>query len=74
MITDKQKGVLEFISHFYAANFYPPSVQEIASSQSVACNTIQGHVEALDKKGYITKQSGKARSIILTPKGREILA
>jgi repressor LexA len=73
MITEKQKVVLQFIHDYYTDNFYPPSIQEIAKSQTVACNSIQGHVEALDKKGYITKKPGKARSIVLTPKGREAL-
>ena len=74
MITEKQKDVLQFIQDYYSANFYPPSINEIAGSQKVVCNTVQGNVEALEKKGYITKKAAKARSIILTPKGREALA
>ena len=73
MITDRQKSVLGFIRDYYAANSYPPSVQEIASDQDVVCNTIQGHIESLERKCLITKQPGKARSILLTKAGRNAL-
>ena len=74
MITDRQKSVLTFLHNFYMANGYPPSIQEIASDQEVACNSIQGNIISLEKKGFITKAKSRARSILLTSKGRDTLA
>ena len=70
-ITPGQKVTLQFIHEFYMANGYPPTIQEIASDRDVACNAAQGHVLALVEKGFITKTAGKARSIVITTKGRE---
>ena len=68
-ITQAQKETLVFIHQFKMSNGYAPSIQEIASDRSVACNASQEHVYCLRKKGYITKKAGKARSIVITEKG-----
>lgn len=71
--TDIQLETLNFIHQFNLANGYPPSIQEIASANNVACNAIQGRVNHLVDKGYVTKQAKIARSIIITPEGMEEL-
>jgi len=69
-ITPAQKISLTFIHEFTMANNYPPSIQEIASDRGVACNASQELVVALCKKGFITKEAGKARSLVITEKGK----
>lgn len=66
-----QRQTLEFIHMYYMANGYPPSIQDIASDRSVACNAIQGRIVSLQNHNYITKKAGVARSILLTDKGKD---
>jgi hypothetical protein len=40
----------------------------------VACNAIQGRVNHLMDKGYVTKQAKVARSIVITAEGMEELS
>ncbi len=67
--TDIQLETLTFIHDYQLANGYPPSIQEIALANNVACNAIQGRVNHLVEKGYVTKKGKVARSIVITPEG-----
>lgn len=61
-LTDRQREVLAFI----AANmgYFGPTVREIAAALGVASTTaVVGHLEALERKGYIKRHAGKTRGI-----------
>jgi repressor LexA len=69
-ITPRQKAVLEFISGYIEKSGYPPTFQEIADAFNIVSkHGVVRHLEALEKKGYITRSDTLARSIrIIHPK------
>ena len=68
-ITLIQLQTLKFIHGFYSTNGYPPSIVEIATANNVAGNAIQGRINSLIKKSFLTKKPKIARSLLLTEKG-----
>lgn len=62
----RQKQVLEFIKEYVARHEYPPSLRDIATHIGVSGNvSVIGHLEALERKGYIRRDSGSSRGIAL---------
>ena len=57
----KQKKVFEFIKRFMDNNNYPPTYQEIADKFKIIIGTVQDHIAALVKKGYLERIPDKAR-------------
>ncbi|MCS7180469.1 MAG: transcriptional repressor LexA [bacterium] len=65
-LTEKQKKVFEFIKDYIAENRYPPTIKEIMEHFSFFSPTaVVSYLNALEKKGYIKRDKGKARGIIL---------
>ena len=62
-ITDRQKEVLEFIADFTETNVYPPTVREISEHFGISLRAVQDHIAALQKKGYLTTEQKRSRSI-----------
>ncbi|MHC4716028.1 MAG: LexA family protein [Planctomycetota bacterium] len=63
-LTDRQQAVLDFVERFSGERGFPPTLREIGRGVGVAnVNAVRGHVNALEKKGYITRTPDKARSI-----------
>ena len=63
-ITDRQKKVLEGIHHIQREKGYPPTVREIGERLGLRSScTVQRHLEALERKGYINRSPTRARSI-----------
>ena len=64
-LTDKQRDVLEVIEKFIANHNLPPTYSEIANAfkGKGGFYSIQGHIEALAKKGWIKRQPGISRGI-----------
>jgi len=60
-LTKKQKRILKFIERFSSENSYPPTLQEIADKFSITIGTVQDHIYALNKKGYLDRKKDKAR-------------
>jgi len=63
-LTDRQAEVLAFILYFRAANQFSPTTREIAEHFGFLQTAAQNHIRALEKKGAITTQPGKARTIV----------
>ena len=57
----KQKKILEFINRFISENNYPPTFQEIADKFKIIIGTVQDHIAALIRKGYLERIPDKAR-------------
>ena len=71
-ITDKQKLILNFIIHNTKIKGYPPSVREICKAVGLkSTSTVHGHLERLEKKGYIKRDPTKPRAIEIAPKSYE---
>ncbi|HPS55713.1 MAG TPA: transposase [Sedimentisphaerales bacterium] len=69
-LTNKQRSVLEFVGEYSYSKGFPPTLREIGEGIDVSnISAVRGHIAALEKKGYITKEADKARSIrvIYTP-------
>lgn len=63
-LTTQQKRVLAVVADHVAANGFPPTMREIGQALELPNVTaVRCHLEALEKKGYITKEPNKARSI-----------
>jgi repressor LexA len=64
---DKQREVLNLISDAIAQNGRPPTYRDLAKALGVkAVGTIQDHVQALIKKGYLERDPHSARGLRLT--------
>lgn len=62
-LTSRQCEILRFIRDYTDANFFPPSLREIADHFEISAVTIQEHVSALLKKGFLAQSEGKSRSL-----------
>jgi repressor LexA len=71
-ITRRQRQVYDFISRFVAEHGYSPSFDEIGKGLELSSlATVHKHVTNLEKKGLLTRDYNRSRSIdLLPPKGR----
>ena len=63
MLTEKQQAILNFIQEYLAEHQYPPSVREIGKQFGIYPATVQDHISALTRKGFLQKQRFQSRSI-----------
>ncbi len=64
-LTAKQRDVLEYIKLFIRQRGFPPTVREAAAEFGIRVFAVQGHLIALEAKGYITRDTATARGIRL---------
>jgi len=65
-LTDRQKQILEMISHFIEESGFPPTRIEICKALGFKSpNAAEEHLKALEKKGAISMVPGASRSIKL---------
>src|SRR6202022_3679402 len=71
-ITRRQHEVYDFISRFVAEHGYSPSFEEIGKGLDLnSLATVHKHISNLEKKGLLTRDYNRSRSIdLLPPKGR----
>ena len=71
-ITRRQREVYDFISRFVAEHGYSPSFEEIGTGlELTSLATVHKHITNLEKKGLLTRDYNRSRSIdLLPPKGR----
>lgn len=62
-ITARQQEVLNFIANFTEENNYPPTVREIGENFSISLRAVQDHLNALQKKGYLSQTQKRSRSL-----------
>ena len=69
-INKREKAILKFIEKQITLNGYPPSVREIGKAVGLKSTaTVHGYLSALEKKGYIKKESQKGRTLKLLKGG-----
>lgn len=62
----RQKQILDFIAQYIQKNGYAPTLQQIADSIGVSSlATVHEHLNAMEKKGVISRREGSARGIEL---------
>lgn len=65
-LTKRQQDTLQNLKSYIVSHGYPPTVRELADMMHLnSPATIQAHINALDKKGYINRGSNKNRTIEL---------
>jgi len=69
-LNKREKAIIKFIEKQIKINGYPPSVREIGKAVGLKSTaTVHGYLEALEKKGYIKKESQKGRTLKLLKGG-----
>jgi len=71
-ITKRQRQLYDFISDFVQRNGYSPSYDEIRLGMRLnSLATVHKHITNLEKKGLLTRDYNRSRSIdLLPPRGR----
>lgn len=71
-ITRRQRQLYDFISDFVQKHQYSPSFEEIRQGMKLnSLATVHKHVSNLEKKGLLTRDYNRSRSIdLVPPKGR----
>ena len=65
-LTPRQQQVLDCIADHIEQNGYPPTLREIAGHLKISGTLgVIKHLQALEKKGYIEKETGSSRGIRL---------
>jgi repressor LexA len=62
-LTEKQKRILEFLVEYTKNHGYPPTVREIGNHFRFLWAAARGHLQALERKGFIKLKPGKSRGI-----------
>ena len=65
-LTDRQRAVLEFIGCQIEDCGYPPTLREIGNHLGIkSTNGVNDHLRALERKGYLTREDMKSRTLRL---------
>ena len=75
-LTDRQAAVLEFIQQHIDESGYPPTIREIGDHLGIkSTNGVNDHLKALERKGYLERQTGKSRALkpLRTPDGSPVV-
>jgi repressor LexA len=70
MLTEKQQAILDFIHAYLDEHNYPPSLREIGKRFGIYPATVQDHISALERKGFLQKQRFQSRALSVTPGSR----
>lgn len=62
-ITESQRRALREIRDFIARKKYPPTMKELGELLGVTAASAHQQIRQLERKGYIARQPGKARSL-----------
>lgn len=63
-LTEKQYAILDYIKKYVLKKSYPPSVREICEAVGLqSTSSVHAHLNTLEKKGYIKRDSSKPRTI-----------
>jgi repressor LexA len=66
-LTIRQRQILEYLRDYQAEHGYPPSFRETAAHFKVNLGTVQDHLKALIRKGYLSREINRSRGLRLTP-------
>jgi len=72
-LTPRQLQLLRTIARSQASHCYSPTIGELACELGISRSTVFEHIAELRKKDLLSACPAKARSLKLTPKGRELL-
>src|ERR1043166_2138695 len=65
-LTDRQQQVLSYIRQSIHERGYPPTLREIGAHMGIrSTNGVNDHLRALERKGYLTREDMKSRTLRL---------
>ena len=70
MLTERQQAILVFINEYVEENSFPPSVREIGRHFEIYPATVQDHISALERKGYLQKKRFQSRTLSVPASSR----
>lgn len=74
-LTDRQLEILQYIQQFISETGYPPTLRDIGKNFGMASTYgVQRHIEALEKKGYLTRDSNTSRGLNIVREGETELS
>ena len=76
-LTNRQRAVLDFISTSIHGRGFPPTLREIGDHLGIrSTNGVNDHLRALERKGYLTREDMKSRTLrlIAQPDGEGVTA
>lgn len=63
-LTERERRVYDFLCENIEKNGYSPSVRDIKTALAIkSTSTVHSYLERLDRKGYISKEQGKSRTV-----------
>ncbi|MHC4885858.1 MAG: transcriptional repressor LexA [Planctomycetota bacterium] len=66
-LTEKQSEILDFLVECIRDEHYTPTVREIADHFGIkSTNAVRNHLDAIERKGYLSRKPGASRSIELS--------
>jgi repressor LexA len=71
VLTERQQSILDFINQYVQENGFPPSVREIGRQFGIYPATVQDHITALERKGYLQKKRFQSRTISIPTSSRQ---
>ncbi|MGF1466180.1 MAG: transcriptional repressor LexA [Sandaracinaceae bacterium] len=67
-LTERQKAVLDYIIESIQDRGFPPTLREIGNHLGIkSTNGVNDHLRALERKGYLTREDMKSRTLRPTP-------
>jgi len=72
-LTPRKIQLLRLVHAFHESRCYSPTLGELASRLGISRSTVFEHIAELRRKGLLSACPGKARSLMLTSKARELL-
>jgi repressor LexA len=69
-LTERQQEVLDFIHNYAESNGFPPSIREIGSHFGIYPATVQDHISALERKGFLRKKRFQSRTLAVSDSSR----
>jgi repressor LexA len=70
LLTEKQQAILDFINDYIAEHQYPPSVREIGKHFDIYPATVQDHISAIERKGFLQKKRFQSRTLSVSRTSR----
>jgi repressor LexA len=70
MLTEKQQAILNFINDYISEHQYPPSVREIGKHFGIYPATVQDHISAIERKGFLQKKRFQSRTLSVSRTSR----
>ena len=70
MLTEKQQAILDFIQDHLETHQYPPSIREIGKHFGIYPATVQDHIAAIERKGFLQRKRFQSRTLSVSSSRR----